>query len=337
MRRTNHALSTRTALLGCTAALALAASPAMSADPAPAAAPEAPVEATVEAAAPLDGLAIATKADTVSRSDTEHSVMTMTLENSRGQQRVRTIEGWSREVDEDRDDRFSRFLKPSDVKDTTLLTYDYDHTDDDIWLYLPALKKVKRILSSNKTDYFMGSDFTYEDMENRDLVNWTYTLLGTDTLKAASRAAATAPVSCVEVSYDAERKTGFGWEVSSDGGKDCQPGPVVGGDVECYVVEAVPQPGKEADESGYTKTISWIGKEDFVSRQTLFIDKKGRMAKRMTTDDIRLVGTGVQKPRAHKLRMENFVKKHKTELSMSKVEINIEVSEKTFSQRNLKQ
>ena len=80
----------------------------------------------------------------------------------------------------DEEQRFSRFLEPADVKDTTLLTYDYEHKDDDIWLYLPALKKVKRILSSNKSDYFMGSDFTYEDMENLDLINWTYTLAGTE-------------------------------------------------------------------------------------------------------------------------------------------------------------
>lgn len=128
------------------------------------------------------GLDIAKKADDARRAKSEHQVMTMTLENSRGQTRARTIEGWDREMTEDEEQRFSRFLEPADVKDTTLLTYDYEHKDDDIWLFLPALKKVKRILSSNKSDYFMGSDFTYEDMENLDLVNWTYTLAGTETV-----------------------------------------------------------------------------------------------------------------------------------------------------------
>jgi len=124
----------------------------------------------------LTGLDVAKRADTARRAKSEHQVLTMTLENSSGQKRVRTIEGWEREMSEDEEQRFSRFLEPADVKDTTLLTYDYEHQDDDIWLYLPALKKVKRILASNKSDYFMGSDFTYEDMENIDLVNWTYTL-----------------------------------------------------------------------------------------------------------------------------------------------------------------
>lgn len=128
------------------------------------------------------GLEIATKADKARRAKSEHQVLTMTLENSRGQKRVRTIEGWEREISDDEEQRFSRFQEPADVKDTTLLTYDYEEKDDDIWLYLPALKKVKRILSSNKGDYFMGSDFTYEDMENIDLVNWTYTLAGKETI-----------------------------------------------------------------------------------------------------------------------------------------------------------
>ncbi len=127
-----------------------------------------------------DGREIAARSDRARRATTEHQVMTMTLENARGQQRVRTIEGWSHELSDNEEHRFAKFLKPSDVRNTTLLTYDYDDKDDDIWLYLPALKKVKRILSSNKTDYFMGSDFTYEDMENLDLTNWDYKLTGTE-------------------------------------------------------------------------------------------------------------------------------------------------------------
>jgi len=128
----------------------------------------------------ITGLEAARRMDDASRSQTEHNLMTMTLENARGQKRVRTIEGWSREVQRDEEHRFARFLEPADVKDTTLLTYDYADKDDDIWLYLPALKKVKRILSSNKTDYFMGSDFTYWDMENIDLKNWDYRIAGYD-------------------------------------------------------------------------------------------------------------------------------------------------------------
>jgi len=237
------------------------------------------------------GLEIATKSDAAQRSDTDHSVMTMTLENSRGQQRVRTIEGYSQELDDEVEHRFARFVKPSDVKDTTLLTYDYDEQDDDIWLYLPALKKVKRILSSNKTDYFMGSDFTYWDMENLDLVNWQYEVKGSEVI---------------------------------DG-------------VDCYIVEATPITDDERDESGYTKTVSWIAKSDYIPRKVEMHDTKDRLAKRLTTADIRPTSDDDPRPRAHKLTMENFITKHKTVLSMDVLELDVPVDEDVFSQRNMVQ
>ena len=66
------------------------------------------------------------------------------------------------------------FLSPADVKDTGFLTYDYDEEgrDDDQWLYLPALKKTKRIASGDKSGSFMGSDFTYADMTDRLIPYW---------------------------------------------------------------------------------------------------------------------------------------------------------------------
>ena len=130
--------------------------------------------------------------DAARRSSSDHSLMTMTLTDTHGQRRSRTVEGWSREVTYEEDHRLARFLAPADVKDTTLLTYDYDDKDDDIWLYLPALKKVKRILASDKTNYFMGSDFTYWDMENIDLKNWSYEITGRATVAGVDTIVVTA-------------------------------------------------------------------------------------------------------------------------------------------------
>jgi len=75
------------------------------------------------------------------------------------------------------------------VKGTAFLTYDYDNDyydpdrDDDQWLYLPALKKSKRIASTDKSKSFMGSDFTYSDMTSRDLEDYDFKLLKTQTVK----------------------------------------------------------------------------------------------------------------------------------------------------------
>jgi len=75
----------------------------------------------------------------------------------------------------------SYFLKPANIRDTALLTYDYDGTarDDDQWLYLPALKKVRRISASDRGDYFMGTDFTFEDIKQTpELGDYNWTLTG---------------------------------------------------------------------------------------------------------------------------------------------------------------
>ena len=78
--------------------------------------------------------------------------------------------------------RLQFFLAPADVKDTGFLTYDYysGEKDDDQWLYLPDLRKTKRIASSDKSSAFMGSDFSYADMTRRVVDEWRYKLLKED-------------------------------------------------------------------------------------------------------------------------------------------------------------
>ncbi|GIX21389.1 MAG: membrane protein [Gammaproteobacteria bacterium] len=70
------------------------------------------------------------------------------------------------------------FLSPADVEGTTLLTHAHKDRDDDQWLYLPALKRVKRISSSNRAGAFMGSAFAYEDLAGQDIDKYHYRLLG---------------------------------------------------------------------------------------------------------------------------------------------------------------
>jgi outer membrane lipoprotein-sorting protein len=73
------------------------------------------------------------------------------------------------------------FLTPADVKDTSFLSFSYsDGRDDDQWIYLPALKRVKRVASDSKNDSFMGSDFTYDDMGSRHPNEDTHKILRTE-------------------------------------------------------------------------------------------------------------------------------------------------------------
>jgi outer membrane lipoprotein-sorting protein len=96
--------------------------------------------------------------------------MEMILIDKNGHERKRQIRRFMQDKGEDT--YFIMFFQsPADVKDTGFLTYDYDEyeKDDDQWLYLPALKKTKRIASSDKSGSFMGSDFNYSDMTDRNL------------------------------------------------------------------------------------------------------------------------------------------------------------------------
>lgn len=70
------------------------------------------------------------------------------------------------------------FLSPSDVRGTSFMNWSYtDGKDDDQWIYLPALKRTKRISSGSKSDYFMGSDFTYDDLGDRHPLKDNHQLL----------------------------------------------------------------------------------------------------------------------------------------------------------------
>ena len=115
--------------------------------------------------------------------DTRQSELSMKLINKRGAVRERRLVSYSIDVGEEKRDRKSImfFEYPGDVKGTGFLTWDYDEPgkDDDKWLYLPAMKKTRRISgSSARQDYFMGSDFTYDDMGSRSVDEDTHELLG---------------------------------------------------------------------------------------------------------------------------------------------------------------
>ena len=108
--------------------------------------------------------------------DNQISDMEMILIDKKGKERVRKIHTFSKDKGEDTL-KLMFFQHPADVKNTSFLTYDYDDPDkdDDQWLYLPALRKTKRIASTDKSGSFMGSDLTYSDMTSRNLENYDYT------------------------------------------------------------------------------------------------------------------------------------------------------------------
>ncbi len=121
------------------------------------------------------GLTIAVQADIKDSGFEDFSAdMEMILKNKHGQESRRSIRIKTKEVDNDGDKSLSIFDNPRDVKGTAFLTYSHKTGDDDQWLYLPALKRVKRISSRNKSGSFMGSEFAYEDISSQEVEKYTY-------------------------------------------------------------------------------------------------------------------------------------------------------------------
>lgn len=129
------------------------------------------------------GLAIAVEADKRDEGFGDSTAnMTMELRNKQGDTSIRYIRIKTLEVIGDGDKSMSIFDEPADVKGTAFLTFSHAVEPDEQWLYLPALKRVKRINSKNKSGPFMGSEFAYEDIASQEVEKYTYKYLRDETL-----------------------------------------------------------------------------------------------------------------------------------------------------------
>jgi outer membrane lipoprotein-sorting protein len=109
--------------------------------------------------------------------------MTMLLRNRHGEESLRNMRNKTLEVETDGDKTLIIFDEPRDIKGTALLSFSHKVGDDDQWLYLPALKRVKRIASRNKSGPFMGSEFAYEDITSQEVEKYTYKYLGEESFE----------------------------------------------------------------------------------------------------------------------------------------------------------
>lgn len=121
------------------------------------------------------GLAIAREADRLDTGWVDHSAdLEMILSNKRGQESTRALRITTKEVKGDGDKSLTIFGTPRDIKGTAFLSYTHALKPDDQWLYLPALKRVKRIASANKSGPFVGSEFAYEDLTSQEVAKYQY-------------------------------------------------------------------------------------------------------------------------------------------------------------------
>ena len=245
---------------------------------------------TAQAADDPKARAIMQRVDDRDDGDNQISNMQMVLIDKRGKQRVRELLSFTKDKGEDTHSMMF-FLSPADVEDTGFLTYDYDEADrdDDQWLYLPALKKTKRIASSDKSGSFMGSDFSYADMTERPLEKYEYELLQ---------------------------------EAEVDGH------PV-------WVIQSTPINEEEIDETGYTKSIQFVRKDnDVVIRAKIWV-KKGKRNKYMEVQELEQI-EGIWVPTVMTMTTKKGKQTlHKTILRTSNVKFNQDLDFDSFTVRGL--
>jgi outer membrane lipoprotein-sorting protein len=129
------------------------------------------------------GLVIALEADKRDKGwQDSFAEMKMVLRNRHGKESVREIRVTNLEMDNDGDKGLTVFDQPRDIKGTAFLSYSHALVPDEQWIFLPALKRVKRISSSNKSGPFMGSEFAYEDISSFEIPKYSYLYLGDEVL-----------------------------------------------------------------------------------------------------------------------------------------------------------
>ena len=246
--------------------------------------------APARAVEPPDARTIMQAVDDRDDGDDAVSDLEMILIDKRGNERVRRIRSFSKEFGPD-DYTLMFFQSPADVRDTGFLTYDYDdeERDDDQWLYLPALKKTKRIASGDKSGSFMGSDFSYADMTERPLSAYDYRVLEESEVRGH-------PV---------------------------------------WVIESLPRSEDEIDETGYTKSVVFVRKDNyFVVRAKSWV-KKGQRNKYMDVRKLELIDSVWVATEITMTTKKGKATLHKTILRNQNVRFGQDLGEDLFSTRRL--
>jgi hypothetical protein len=138
------------------------------------------------------------------------AVSTLTITDAKGNTRIRKSAMASMSLPDGTEKRIIKFTSPAEVSGTGILIFDYEEKSDDMWIYLPALRKTRRIVSREKSKSFMGSEFSNANMTAPGLDDFTYILLGKDSYEGKS----CAKVESIPVNEDLMDEYGYSKSIS---------------------------------------------------------------------------------------------------------------------------
>jgi len=152
---------------------------------------------------------ISDKASGAIHFDALEMTSTLTITDKNGSTRTRKVSNITKKFGTTTKSKI-RFLSPAEVSGTTILIYDNDKKDDDMWIYMPSLRNTRRIVSSEKGKSFMGSEFSNADMSKPNPDDYTYKLLGSASVNAKE----CWKIESVFVDKTTEKNHGFSKKVS---------------------------------------------------------------------------------------------------------------------------
>lgn len=203
------------------------------------------------------------------------AVSSLTITDSKGNVRSRKNTMASKTFADKSEKRIIKFISPAEVKGTGILIFDNEVKDDDMWIYLPAMRKTRRIVSSEKSKSFMGSEFTNADMTAPAIEDFSYDLTG---------------------------------EENIDG-------------VDCWKILTKPANIDLEDEYGYSKSISWIGKNDYIVRKTDYFDYDDELFKTIVTSEYKMLDEVHNKYMITDRSAENFQNGRSSRMKMEQIQL----------------
>jgi len=208
------------------------------------------------------------------------SDMNMEIVNKKGRKRLLKVKSISKDNSKK---QILWFLSPADDKGISYLKIEHENQNDEIRLWLPTFKKIRRISASKKADSFMGSDLSYEDMTSRQMDDYEFIIIKEE-------------------------------EINNQ---------------ECYILQSKPKNGIKSE---YSKHLTWVTKKDYLPVKEESYDNNGKLLKEkefkyVIIDSFNLI---------QEIFVKNIQKKSSTLLTFSNLQINTNIKDNLFQEKNMK-
>ncbi len=210
----------------------------------------------------------------------------LTIVDSKGGKREREIKSFMKKYSADETKMLMFFLKPADVRGTSFLIVEHKDRDDDRYLYLPALRRVKRILASGKGGSFMASDFSYYDIGKPKLEDFKYNLIGEEKLDGVS----------------------------------------------CYVIECLPVSSQIEKDTGYSKIVRWVRKDNYMILKSDYYSRDGKKFKVLDVEKIEEIENVLF---ATVMTMKDIISNRISRMEFRNIKVNTGLKDSLFSETSL--